>query len=639
MPRDLLEINNNSQLNAAQNGVPRDLLENYTEPAAAPVSQIPPSETGIGSYIPTSIKNIGLGLAQGIANTPADIWDLLARAQKATARPGSLGELYPMESSPVRPPRYDIAPHTFGSEVAQVAGGTLIPGMVAEKSLPTVAKMLPKAMGYIAEKTPAIATGIESAIPSAIASGSVAAGNKDSNIPLNMAVGGIGGGTIGATMSKLMPALLTSNLSPLNIIKQVRPHVEDLVNKVKGTLLGGADENNIPNMLFNKAKTFFELQRGNISSKYDTFLKQAENSGATYDTGKIKDTISSLVKDYAEDLNSMDKNNPTYGQLTSDLQHVLSYMPRTATDQGVIDTKTSLPKVLELKSSGKQPITKKLTKDDTSNAGQLLSTFTDAERAKRLLTNDITDAFRSDNTRLGASLRKIKDSVHSAINDSVKSSPVLSGSLKDIDTEYAKLMQTYIGSDGKETPFGKLYYAKNPNTDLFMSNYVRPGIQGDRSSAVGNLFNMLPDDESRKLVAAWWLKDAKNPLDVIKKYGKLGVNQQQILFGENAPAMQTLDMLYKKHPSVFKQPPEIDKPIGIAGQAAASATAFLSGHPMYGALLGARPVGQTIAPLLATPEKISQFMNLGLEPGKDLGAISKEVAAVAPALWSKFRRY
>ncbi|MFA5695929.1 MAG: hypothetical protein WC917_00485 [Bacilli bacterium] len=638
MPRDLLEnYNAPNQVNASAINQPRDLLENYAGPPAEQAASIPEAtQTNIGSYIPSPLKDVGLGALQGIANTPANIYDLIVRAQKAVNQPGSIGEQYPISKVIPSPPRFNIAPNTFAAKLGDVAGGVLIPQLGAEKTVPAVAEMLPKIASYLAEKAPSIAAGAESVIPSAISSATVAAGDPGSNIPLNMAIGGIGGGAISSALSKIMPALLTSKISPINIIQQLKPAVEDLTNKAKNILLGGNDSKTIPQTLFDKAKNYFELQRGIVSNKYDTFLQQAENSNLPYNNDGIKQTIAKIQKGYADDLASMSPNNPSYGTLLNDMKAISSYTPREAPPgQNIIDTRSSLADAIMDHVSGKQPI--KMPTDNYDENGQLLATYTDAERAKRLLTNDITDAFRNGNNRLGSALKDIRDSVHQSVSDSVAGSPVMTSSLKDIDKEYADLMQKYMGTTGNETPFNKLYHTKNPDVDTFMSQYIKPGIQGDKSTSINNLLNMLPDDESRKLAAAWWLKDAKTPGEVMKQYNKLGVSQQNILFGDSRGILDTLSALYKKHPAVFKEQLDINKPAGMLAQSGASIAAFASGHPMYGSLLAARPVGQAIAPALATQKNLDKFLNLELESGKKTGMAGNYLSAALPAFMSRLR--
>jgi hypothetical protein len=633
----LLENYNSSDNQATVSDQPRDLLANYSGiPINEPKQEPDVKQHDLSNYVPSPLRDFGLGVVQGIANTPSDIYNLLVRAQRAINRPGSLGEKYPISSVIPEPPRLNIAPNSFAGNIGDVTGGVLLPGVGAEAAVPKLAEMLPKVGGYIAKKTPAIAAGLESVIPSSISSGTIAASDPNSNIPANMLAGGIGGGAISSAISKIMPSLLTSKLSPINIIQQLKPQVEDLTNKAKNMLLGGNDLKNIPQTLYNKAKDYFELQDAVIGKKYDTFLQQAENSNLPYNNSGIKKTIAKHYKDYADDLASMSPTNPSYSTLLDDMKNISSYTPREAPiTSNIIDTKTSLPKAIQSHLSGESPI--QISIDKYNETGQLLNTYTDAERAKRLLSIDIRNAFKDGNARLGNALKDIRESIHQSISDSVASSPVLSAGLKPIDKEYADLMQTYMGTSGNESPFSKLYHTKNPDVDTFMSKYVKPGILGDKSTSVKNLLNMLPDDESRKLAAAWWLKDSNTPAEAIKQYDKLGTNQQQILFGDSRGILDTLSALNKKHPAVFKESLAINKPAGMAMQAGGALAAFASGHPVYGAMLAARPVGQTIAPALATKNFLNKFLNLELEPGKQTGTATNYLSALMPAFYSRLR--
>ena len=612
-------------------------------------------EKWVGSAFPLAgpIVNFGKGVLQGLINTPSDIAKFtsvaarpLASAQAALAQPGSLGAQYPLSQFlgdvTKAIPRSDFASPGLAGSFGDITGAAITPVGLTEKAGLTLGKIAPGVMETVAKKFPAIAAGLETVAPSSIAAGTYAAG-RDKDVPSNMLFGGAGSAAIGAAVNKLVPFMLTSQVSPINIINQAKPAVEELGTKIKQELIGGntiAPEN-ISSELFNRAKRVYDEFKGNIPDDINhiyvprnqsapALYNQAKIQGqqlGTLDNSPIKDTIQNEISKYKTHLDAMDAKDPMYSKYKSYIQELNSYLPRgeqpAQTPYGI------KPDVLA-KAFKEQwgEVPADLAGQQT---GRRLNDFNDFDLFKRNLNNRIR-GLGDEDVSLKQSLGNIKQSIHKSL-DNV---------LKPVDTKYRDVMSLFENNRqtmNTDSPFIKLYQQTSPQSEGFLSSYLQPSKSADKATNIKNLVDMLPNEDSKKLAGAWWFKDANNVGDLVKRYNQLGTNQKNILFDPDVKkGLDALNVLSTKHPALFKESGAyIDQMAPLIGQGALGAYAALHGHPLYAAHLLAHPIGQAFMNTIPTSRLVSKFIQGGLEPSAQPMIASRILGATIPTAWSKLR--
>lgn len=563
-----------------------------------------PQQSFYQRHLPESVQLFNIGAAQNIADIPYQLNRLLART--GLIRKGSLADVYAPKFNLGTQEQLQSTPAQLGGFAADIGVGAAMPSMALEKALPT-----------LAAKAPSLIAGLNVAPSSALFGAMKAAPDPNASIPSYAATGAIGGAGISAALSKVLPLIFTSRASPINIIDKAKPAVQDLASGIKESLIGNSEisPNNISDELFKRVSRVYDEFKGNLPSGEPNIYVHPDNTApAIYaktqmqgkqlgkiDNSGVKDAVQKEINNYKNQMEAMDSNDPLYSKYSSYIKQLQSYLPRAE--------------------EAKAP------------EGRRLNSFDDFDLFKRNLNNSIRGLGNED-IPLKQSLSNIKQETHSAI-DNV---------LKPADEQYRGFMSLFENNREnirKKSPFINLYNQADSKTENFLPSYIQAGTQKDKVSNIQNLMDMLPDDESKKLAGAWWLKDAQTPQDMVSQYNKLGVNQKNTLFNPDArKGLDALNVLRTKHSALFdKTPSLVDRPGSLLGQFGAGALAAAHGNPLAASLLLAHPIGQSAMQAIPTENLINKFVNLKLKQSATPNVFSKAMSAVIPTAWSRLRGY
>jgi hypothetical protein len=134
----------------------------------------------------------------------------------------------------------------------------------------------------------------------------------------------------------------------------------------------------------------------------------------------------------------------------------------------------------------------------------------------------------------------------------------ISKSWEEADRKYKENLVPFMetpGGKAKSSPFYNRYAKGRPVSGM-AEEYLRPGKQKDQFELVNNLMHMMPDEESKNLIAYHHFRTEEgDPAAFIKKYMKLGENQKNIMFNEQDKAtLDNYSKLHESNPDLFKEP-------------------------------------------------------------------------------------
>lgn len=482
-------------------------------------------------------NDFALGVAQGAVNFPKKVVKFAEKLSDVVLPEDiqNIQHKYGLTSENI--PSAHFAPNTASSEIGEAVGETAASMLMPEIGAPTKIAEALKA-GKLA--TAAIKGGM---------SGAIGAGILDDNQPLSvsMPLGAIFGAIAAPALDLAIPWLLTSKGSPINLIQQAKPIIAKAASDIREKLSHGVSDENLRDEIFKIANDEFDR----ISDSFSIYDQAAETgqtllsrNKAAYDNSAIKSAVKHAAKVLYADLDLLAvpedeiKNivNSLYRNFSPDNVNVESYYQAIALKQK----------------------TNSLSKALTRDAGKLTGWW---ERKK--------------------ALGIIKDSIYKSMTDSAKGNTIVEEMVKKADDAYRRFIDTYYDSFyGKDMSLPEL-------KSKFLSSYVKKGAQNDAYEMIQKLFNLLPNKDSREMVAAWALKEAKTPSDMLKEYNKYGDKQKSLLFGQMKNELDKLNLLANKHPAIFKDEiPLFDKfknHLLGAGILGAGGVSYFTGHPLLAA--------------------------------------------------------
>ena len=253
-------------------------------------------------------------------------------------------------------------------------------------------------------------------------------------------------------------------------------------------------------------------------------------------------------------------------------------------------------------------------------------TFDKLDKAKRNLNKDIGKFAIGDPRRHLA--MEAKDAIKDTLEKSLGKDTEIKDLWNEADRRYKEELLPFKkipGGTKNKSPFYNRY-AKGKPVSGMAEEYLRPSKQKDPVELLNNFMHMMPDEESKNLVAYHYLRNQEgDPGKLLAQYKKLGENQKNALFNESdKKLLDSYSKLHDKNPSLFKEPAKkttFEKGIETT-RAAGGVAGFAAGHPGVGAALLAYP----------------HLQRLGAATGGRLAGLG-ERAAISPALRSLITRY
>jgi len=167
---------------------------------------------------------------------------------------------------------------------------------------------------------------------------------------------------------------------------------------------------------------------------------------------------------------------------------------------------------------------------------------------------------------------------------------------EEADRRYKEELLPFKKTPGKKVNTSPFYmrYAKGKPVSGMVEEYVKPGAQKDQSELLENLSHMMPDEESRNLIAYHHFRNEEgDPAAFLRKYMKLGEKQKGVMFSEQDKGLlDTYSKMYKQNPDLFKEPARKGglRDIFGTGRQALGAGGIIGGHPAAGAAILGYPL-------------------------------------------------
>jgi hypothetical protein len=343
---------------------------------------------------------------------------------------------------------------------------------------------------------------------------------------------------------------LSGMSKPYEMLNQ---HIGNEGKQIYEGLLGGRDAKNIPQEVYGAVKKNYENLSKETNAAYTKFRDAAENSGTPFNPSKINESANKKLSELQKEVDISPELKEDYGKAMS----MLSNFSKTK-----------------------------------------ISNFKEAEEFRRLINKRTSDALEREDFNTYRTLKDIKKSFNDSLQESASANPQLKSLLSEADTAYKKTIpfEEELTSSGAINPTG--FYrqligeksGKPLNLDNFLSSYLKTGKNKDYADTLQNLTNLLPDEASKNLIAANYLKDAVgndgkvNVGLLMRNYQKLGDKQKEILFPGVKNKLDKLETISKAYPELFsidynpKTGHQVGKSMGLGGMGVGAATNLLYGN-------------------------------------------------------------
>ncbi len=147
---------------------------------------------------------------------------------------------------------------------------------------------------------------------------------------------------------------------------------------------------------------------------------------------------------------------------------------------------------------------------------------------------------------------------------------------------------------GGSTPsaFAKLLRQEFPQTGKFFNTTIKASVKNDDTGGIDKILSLMPEDESRDLLALHHLSGTDGTAGaILKRFGQLGAKQRETLFPNHVTELNNMLKLMQKEPELFstKAPKGILSDILSPSRLIAGTAAD---RPFIGGALNvARPIG------------------------------------------------
>jgi len=531
----------------------------------ATIQQQKPQELGVDlatlEESPTKeiAKSIVLGAAQGIANLPIGIQNLLARGFQALPQPvQQIEKRLPIPTRQVQPFTFaERTPHPTVAKVAESISPLLLPtGEVtgAVKGAEALSKTVPQlGRGLLGLLTRGTARAAELGTTGAATAGIFAAEDPRSKLAPAMLAGGVGAAGLGGLLSSLgiagRGALALAGRKVPGISQISRPFVSDEIENMRQRLTGGEDTSIADRTLFDRiARKYDELEGHAVDLKGnpitpETAIYHAPEQSISADYQKLNDEWNKL-------------GEPEYNRKAYD----------NAIEEEANKAKKGLSQYEDtaLLKKPKEELVDNL--EDFKNIK--LNNFEDADNLKKDI-NQVIGSIPSatatpEEKALRRSLHNINEGIRQTVKDTATKNPQLAAQWQRADTRFKNEIVPFrsIGKRGI-SPFYKMYLEGGANVDNLVKSYIKPG----QNDLLENFIKILPDNESKDLSTAAFMRGTENnPEAFLRRYRGLSDKQKSLLFSNDK---KRLDQLAKVTPSVTKK-----LPAQTVKAAAATAAAF-----------------------------------------------------------------
>jgi len=463
-----------------------------------------------------------------------------------------------MGKQPQAAPQLPRAPgqETLAGKIGTLAGGGLGYAGTAEAMAP---------LG-LAERLAPLAGKIAPAAEQAAIGGVYGAGQA----PTTPGRGALVGGVTGTVLHGVGRGLSKAAQKAMQRAEVVYPRSKAALDSMLDKLRGSSTKETSAQDIFDRASQHFEELEGkpeietarwvqpeqSIHTAYETPTKMAQEQGLKINQQPYMDKMDKIKQKEMEEGGLFDGDEEL--------------------DEDQIKTMNYLNKWLKLKTP----------------------TFDKVDLAKRRLNKDI-GRFKYDDQRRHIAM-EAKDALKDTLSDSLGEDPEIKNLWETADQRYKDELLPFKkvpGGTKNKSPFYNRYAKGKPISGM-VEEYLRPSKQKDPVELLNNLKHMMPDEESKDLVAYHYLRNQEgDPAKILSQYNKLGENQKNALFNkDDKQLLDSYSKLHEKNPSLFKEPTK-KAPVQRGFESARTVgglAGILGGHPDIGTLLLAYPYLQRL---------------------------------------------
>jgi hypothetical protein len=269
--------------------------------------------------------------------------------------------------------------------------------------------------------------------------------------------------------------------------------------------LGGEDiPENTNEYIYGVLTKGYEGLRGETDNAYEKLARYADKNKVKFDSTDYLQNIDNALSDIRK--NTTSENNLPLNQSISDL-----YALSNETLQNFKNT----------------PI----------------ETFNDALKVRKNLNKIIKQRYNENDLESASYLERIKEGLDKSIQQSGREDPTFYGLHENARKARIKQGEMENLNRGNKSPFYKTWL-KDGSPSNFISQYLKTGEGKDFSPELQNLVGYL-SDKDKKILGSYYL-NPKEDMSIAKqvtKLGKLSPQQQQLLFGQNAPLAANVSKL------------------------------------------------------------------------------------------------
>jgi hypothetical protein len=285
-----------------------------------------------------------------------------------------------------------------------------------------------------------------------------------------------------------------------------KPYMQ-MYDYLKGGIkkLGGEDiPENTNEYIYGVLTKGYEELRGETDNAYEKLARYADKNKVKFDSTDYLQNIDSALSDIEK--NTTSESNLPLNESISDL-----YALSTKTLQNFKNT----------------PI----------------ETFNDALKVRKNLNKIIKQRYNENDLESASYLERIKEGLDKSIQQSGREDPTFYGLHENARKARIKQGEMEKINRKDKSPFYKAWVKDGAPSDL-IGQYLKTGEGKDYSPELQNLTGYL-SEKDKKILGSYYL-NPKEDMSIAKqvtKLGKLSPQQQQLLFGQNAPLAANVSKL------------------------------------------------------------------------------------------------